>query len=285
MNNIGFIGLGVMGAPMAGHLSQNGYNLSVFNRSAGKSKLWKSQYEGVISCSLNDLALNSDVIILCVKKDEDVRNIINEIKDSIKPNSIVIDHTTTSAELAKEMHDILKEKQSSFLDAPVSGGEAGAKLGKLSIMVGGDKDIFSSASNILSCYSKFTKYMGPSGHGQLTKMVNQICIAGLIQALAEGLNFSEKAGLNSSDVIEVISQGAAQSWQMENRWETMLADQYEHGFAVDLMRKDLEIVKKQAELIGANIEVTKLVNNFYQDIQDIGGGNWDTSSLLKRLKD
>ncbi len=285
MNNIGFIGLGVMGAPMAGHLSQNGYNLSVFNRSAGKSKLWKSQYNGLISSSLNDLALNSDVIILCVKKDEDVRNIINEIKDSIKPNSIFIDHTTTSAELAKEMHDILKEKQSSFLDAPVSGGEAGAKLGKLSIMVGGDKDIFSSASNILSCYSKFTKYMGPSGHGQLTKMVNQICIAGLIQALAEGLNFSEKAGLNSSDVIEVISQGAAQSWQMENRWETMLADQYEHGFAVDLMRKDLEIVKKQAELIGANIEVTKLVNNFYQDIQDIGGGNWDTSSLLKRLKD
>ena len=285
MNNIGFIGLGVMGAPMAGHLSQNGYNLSVFNRSAGKSKLWKSQYNGLISSSLNDLALNSDVIILCVKKDEDVRNIINEIKDSIKPNSIVIDHTTTSAELAKEMCDILREKQSSFLDAPVSGGEVGAKLGKLSIMVGGDKDIFSSASNILSCYSKFTKYMGPSGHGQLTKMVNQICIAGLIQALAEGLNFSEKAGLNSSDVIEVISQGAAQSWQMENRWETMLADQYEHGFAVDLMRKDLEIVKKQAELIGANIEVTKLVNNFYQDIQDIGGGNWDTSSLLKRLKD
>ena len=285
MNNIGFIGLGVMGAPMAGHLSQNGYNLSVFNRSAGKSKLWKSQYNGLISSSLNDLALNSDVIILCVKKDEDVRNIINEIKDSIKPNSIVIDHTTTSAELAKEMYDILKEKQSSFLDAPVSGGEAGAKLGKLSIMVGGDKDIFSSASNILSCYSKFTKYMGPSGHGQLTKMVNQICIAGLIQALAEGLNFSEKAGLNSSDVIEVISQGAAQSWQMENRWETMLADQYEHGFAVDLMRKDLEIVKKQAELIGANIEVTKLVNNFYKDIQDIGGGNWDTSSLLKRLQD
>lgn len=285
MNNIGFIGLGVMGAPMAGHLSQNGYNLSVFNRSAGKSKLWKSQYNGLISSSLNDLALNSDVIILCVKKDEDVRNIINEIKDFIKPNSIVIDHTTTSAELAKEMYDILKEKQSSFLDAPVSGGEAGAKLGKLSIMVGGDKDIFSSVSNILSCYSKFTKYMGPSGHGQLTKMVNQICIAGLIQALAEGLNFSEKAGLNSSDVIEVISQGAAQSWQMENRWETMLADQYEHGFAVDLMRKDLEIVKKQAELIGANIEVTKLVNNFYQDIQDIGGGNWDTSSLLKRLKD
>lgn len=285
MNNIGFIGLGVMGAPMAGHLSQNGYNLSVFNRSAGKSKLWKSQYNGLISSSLNDLALNSDVIILCVKKDEDVRNIINEIKDSIKPNSIFIDHTTTSAELAKEMYDILKEKQSSFLDAPVSGGEAGAKLGKLSIMVGGDKDIFSSASNILSCYSKFTKYMGPSGHGQLTKMVNQICIAGLIQALAEGLNFSEKAGLNSSDVIEVISQGAAQSWQMENRWETMLADQYEHGFAVDLMRKDLEIVKKQAELIGANIEVTKLVNNFYKDIQDIGGGNWDTSSLLKRIQD
>ena len=285
MNNIGFIGLGVMGAPMAGHLSQKGYNLSVFNRSADKSKLWKLQYNGLTTSSLNDLALNSDVIILCVKKDEDVRNIINEIKDSIKPNSIFIDHTTTSAELAKEMHDILKEKQSSFLDAPVSGGEAGAKLGKLSIMVGGDKDIFSSASNILSCYSKFTKYMGPSGHGQLTKMVNQICIAGLIQALAEGLNFSEKAGLNSSDVIEVISQGAAQSWQMENRWETMLADQYEHGFAVDLMRKDLEIVKKQAELIGANIEVTKLVNNFYQDIQDIGGGNWDTSSLLKRLKD
>ena len=180
MNNIGFIGLGVMGAPMAGHLSQKGYNLSVFNRSADKSKLWKSQYKGVISSSLNDLALNSDVIILCVKKDEDVRNIINEIKDSIKPNSIVIDHTTTSAELAKNMYDILKEKQSSFLDAPVSGGEVGAKLGKLSIMVGGDKNIFSSASKIFSCYSKFTKCMGPSGRDQLTKMVNQICIGRLI---------------------------------------------------------------------------------------------------------
>ena len=269
---------------MAGHLSQKGYNLSVFNRSADKSKLWKSQHKGVISSSLNDLALNSDVIILCVKKDEDVRNIINEIKDSIKPNSIVIDHTTTSAELAKEMCDILREKQSSFLDAPVSGGEAGAKLGKLSIMVGGDKDIFSSASNILSCYSKFTKYMGPSGHGQLTKMVNQICIAGLIQALAEGLNFSEKAGLNSSDVIEVISQGAAQSWQMENRWETMLADQYEHGFAVDLMRKDLDIVLEHAKTIDANLEITDLVNSFYENIQNSGGGRWDTSSLLRRLE-
>jgi 3-hydroxyisobutyrate dehydrogenase-like beta-hydroxyacid dehydrogenase len=286
MNKIGFIGLGTMGGPMAGHLVKKGYELFVFNRSEAKTEKWISKYmAGNICFSVKELATCCKIIILCVGNDEDVRWIINEIFDSLNPGTIIIDHTTTSAQLSMEMLVKVNKKDSFFLDAPVSGGALGAQKGNLSVMVGGKKEIFLSIKKILETYSKCSKLMGPNGYGQLTKMVNQICIAGLIQALAEGLNFSEKAGLNSSDVIEVISQGAAKSWQMENRWKTMLEDEYEHGFAVDLMRKDLEIVKKQAELIGANIEVTKLVDNFYQDIQDIGGGNWDTSSLLKRLQD
>jgi 3-hydroxyisobutyrate dehydrogenase-like beta-hydroxyacid dehydrogenase len=286
MNKIGFIGLGTMGGPMAGHLVKKGYELFVFNRSEEKTEKWISKYmTGNICSSVKELATYCKIIILCVGNDEDVRWIINEIFDSLNPGTIIIDHTTTSAQLSREMLAKVNKKDSFFLDAPVSGGAIGAQKGNLSVMVGGEKEIFLSIKKILEIYSKCSKLMGPNGYGQLTKMVNQICIAGLIQALAEGLNFSEKAGLNSSDVIEVISQGAAKSWQMENRWKTMLENEYEHGFAVDLMRKDLEIVKKQAELIGANIEVTKLVDDFYQDIQDIGGGNWDTSSLLKRLQD
>jgi len=285
MTNVGFIGLGIMGGPMASHISNNGYNLSVFNRSKEKSEKWLTQNTKAKVCfSIKDVATDCDIIILCVGNDNDVRQIVNEIKALIKPGTVIIDHTTTSAKLAKEMNDILAEQGSYFLDAPVSGGEAGAQQGTLSVMVGGDEKIYMSIKNVLDSYSKFSKFMGPSGHGQLTKMVNQICIAGLIQSLAEGIHFAKKSNLEVKDVIEVISKGAAQSWQMENRWKSMIEDEYEHGFAVDLMRKDLDIVLEHAKTIDANLEITGIVNSFYKDIQNAGGGRWDTSSLLKRLK-
>jgi len=285
MTNIGFIGLGIMGGPMASHLSNNGYNLSVFNRSKEKSETWITQNPKAKVCfSIKDAAKDCDVIILCVGNDNDVRQIVNEIKTLIRPGTVVIDHTTTSAKLAKEMNKILAKKESYFIDAPVSGGEAGAQQGTLSIMVGGDKEIYISIEELLGSYSKFTKFMGPSGYGQLTKMVNQICIAGLIQSLAEGLHFSKKVGLEAEDVIEVISKGAAQSWQMDNRWKSMIEDEYDHGFAVDLMRKDLDIVLEHAKTVNANLEITDLVNSFYENIQNSGGGRWDTSSLLRRLE-
>ena len=285
MTNIGFIGLGIMGGPMASHLSNNGYNLSVFNRSKEKSEKWITQNTKAKVClSIKDVATDRDIIILCVGNDNDVRQIVNEIKTLIRPGSVVIDHTTTSAELAKDMNKILAEQGSYFLDAPVSGGEAGAQEGALSIMVGGDEKVYMSVKEVLDSYSKFSKFMGPSGYGQLTKMVNQICIAGLIQSLAEGLHFAKKSNLEVKDVIEVISKGAAQSWQMENRWKSMVDDEYEHGFAVDLMRKDLEIVLEHANIIDADLEITDIVNSFYKDIQNAGGGRWDTSSLLRRLE-
>ena len=285
MTNIGFVGLGIIGGPMASHLSNNGYNLSVFNRSKEKSEKWSIENTKAKVCwSLKDIAINSDIIILCVGNDQDVKQVIGEVEGWIKPGTVVIDHTTTSANLAKDMNEILAKKESYFIDAPVSGGEAGAKKGTLSIMVGGDKEIYLSIKELLGSYSKFTKFMGPPGHGQLTKMVNQICIAGLIQSLAEGLHFSKKVGLEAEDVIEVISKGAAQSWQMDNRWESMIEDEYDHGFAVDLMRKDLDIVLEQAKTVNANLEITDLVNSFYENIQNSGGGRWDTSSLLRRLE-
>ncbi len=285
MTNIGFIGLGIMGGPMASHLSTNGYNLSVFNRSKEKSEKWITQNTKAKVCfSIKDIATECDIIILCVGNDSDVRQIVNEIKTLIRPGTVVIDHTTTSAELAKEMNNILVKQGSYFLDAPVSGGEVGAQQGALSVMVGGDEKIYMSIKEVLDSYSKFSKFMGPSGYGQLTKMVNQICIAGLIQSLAEGLHFAKKSNLEVKDVIDVISKGAAQSWQMEHRWKSMIEDEYEHGFAVDLMRKDLDIVLEHAKNIDANLEITDIVNRFYKDIQNAGGGKWDTSSLLRRLE-
>ena len=284
MTNIGFIGLGIMGGPMASHLNDKGYNLSVFNRSKEKSEKWITQNTKAKVCfSIKDIATECDIIILCVGNDNDVRQIVDETKNLIRPGTVIIDHTTTSAKLAKEVNKILAEQGSYFLDAPVSGGEAGAQQGTLSVMVGGDEKIYMSIKNVLDSYSKFSKFMGPSGFGQLTKMVNQICIAGLIQSLAEGLHFAKKSNLEVKDVIEVISKGAAQSWQMENRWKSMIEDEYEHGFAVDLMRKDLDIVLEHANTIDANLEITDIVNRFYKDIQNAGGGKWDTSSLLRRL--
>ena len=287
MNKIGFIGLGVMGAPMAGHLSRNNFEVSVFNRTNEKSIIWKSRNEGKVCNSPNELAISSECIVLCVGKDEDVKDIINGksgIIDALNPGSVIIDHTTTSAELAKEMNELLSSKECFFVDAPISGGQLGAESGTLSVMAGGDRKAYEACNKIFKSYSKSHKYMGPSGSGQLTKMVNQICIAGLIQALAEGMHFSRRAGLNTTDVMDVITKGAAQSWQMENRWETMLNDEYDFGFAVDLMRKDLDIVLKQAKKMDTELEVTNLVNNFYKEIQKSGGGRWDTSSLLKRIQ-
>ena len=284
----GFIGIGVMGFPMAGHLSSNGFDVCIFNRSQEKASNWVTQFNGSLCSSPLDMASQCDIIILCVGKDEDVKDVIcgeNGILTSIKPGTIIIDHTTTSATLAKDMNQILQNKKAYFLDAPISGGQAGAEEGKLSVMVGGDEQAFTKVKDVLGAYSKFVKYMGSSGSGQLTKMVNQICIGGLLQALAEGINFSEKAGLNTEDVMEVITKGAAQSWYMENRWSTMLNNEYDHGFAVDWMKKDLDIVEDQAERIGANVQVTELVNNFYKEIQELDGGRWDASSLLKRIKD
>tara|TARA_B100000683_G_scaffold14993_1_gene15171 strand:+ start:641 stop:1507 length:867 start_codon:yes stop_codon:yes gene_type:complete len=283
---IGFIGLGVMGFPMAGHLSKKN-KISVFNRTKTKSDIWSNTYNGKICNSPAELAKVSDVIILCVGNDNDVREIITGdqgLLDNLKTESIIVDHTTTSANLSKELEELLKSKDINYLDAPVSGGEAGAKSGELSIMVGGNKDSYKLIKTIIKPYTKLIKYMGSSGSGQYTKMVNQICIAGLIQALAEGINFSEKVGLNTKNVLEVVSNGAAQSWQMENRWQTMLDDNYDHGFAVDLMRKDLEIILDEANKNNINIEITKTINEFYKDVQKAGGGRWDTSSLLKRIK-
>jgi 3-hydroxyisobutyrate dehydrogenase-like beta-hydroxyacid dehydrogenase len=287
MKTKGFIGLGVMGFPMAGHIAKN-YPTAVYNRSRPKLDDWMKVHTGRISLSPEDLGSSCNEIFMCIGNDNDVREVISGDKGILKSMSaggIIVDHTTTSAVLSIEMSKLCMEKGVHYLDAPVSGGQAGAENGSLTIMVGGHSDAYEQAKVTMNFYSKFSKLMGPSGSGQLTKMVNQICIAGLVQGLAEGINFSEKAGLATKDVIEVISQGAAQSWQMENRWETMSLDDYDHGFAVDHMRKDLKIAIEEAEKKGALIEITKLIDGFYKDIQDMGGNRWDTSSLLKRLQE
>lgn len=287
MTRVGFIGLGVMGSPMSSHLSKKGFNTFVYNRTQDVSKKWADSNKGKIKTSPQDLAKSVNFLIICVGNDDDVREILfseDGAYPSLKPGTIVIDHTTTSAKLAKELSAKLKNKNCYYLDAPISGGQLGAEEGNLTIMVGGDKEVYEESLDVLAAYSKYSKYMGESGSGQLTKMVNQIAIAGLLQSLSEAVNFSEKSGLNSEDVLNVISKGAAQSWQMDNRWQTMLKDEFDFGFAVDWMRKDLDIVSEEAGRIGANIHVTELVNNFYKQIQEDGGGRLDTSSLARRIK-
>ena len=286
MNHKGFIGLGVMGSPIAGHIKRAGYEVTVFNRSEKKATAWQKLYGGEIANSPAEVAENCDMVFLCVGNDEDVEEVITGkggVLESIGPGGIIIDHTTTSAVLAKKIAIKSLEKEIFFIDAPVSGGEVGAKQGTLTIMAGGDKEAFERSQKIIQLYSKYSKRMGDSGTGQLTKMVNQICIAGLIQGLAEGMHFSEQAGLDTKEVIDVISKGAAQSWQMVNRWETMLEDNYDHGFTVDWMRKDLTFALEEALVNGTKLEITKLVDSFYSDLQQQGGGRWDTSSLFKRL--
>ena len=285
MLKVGFIGLGTMGFPIAGHISKS-YKTLVFNRTIKKSQKWTSEFEGEICESVKELALKSKVIFLCLSEDRDIEEVVlgsDGILEHLNEGTIVVDHSTTSADTAILISKELLKKGSIYLDAPVSGGEAGAQNGKLSVMLGGDSAAYKEISPILDCYSAFHKYMGPSGNGQLTKMINQICIAGLLQALAEAASFSKKSGISSKDVLDVISKGAAQSWQMENRWESMIDDQYNFGFAVDLMVKDLEIVSEFSKKIGANISITETIKSFYKELQAKGAGKLDTSSLLKRL--
>ena len=287
MQNLAFIGLGVMGYPMAGHLAKAGHNVTVYNRSSNRAKKWCSEYDGKIALTPADAVEDADFIMCCVGNDDDLREVTigkNGAFSKIAKGSIFVDHTTVSERVTKELFDIGNEMEFDFIDAPISGGQAGAENGMLSIMCGGDQQAFEKAKTILETYSKICKRIGESGAGQLTKMCNQIAIAGLVQGLSEALYFAEKAGLDGRDVVDVISQGAAGSWQMENRYETMLDDHFDHGFAVDWMRKDLEICLEAADQIGANLPVTALVNEFYKDIQKLGGGRWDTSSLISRLR-
>ncbi|MDC0076549.1 NAD(P)-dependent oxidoreductase [Gammaproteobacteria bacterium] len=287
MKNKGFIGLGVMGFPMANHLYNGGHKVRVCNRSEEKSRKWVNLTGGTYFLTPQEVAEGCDVVFLCVGNDDDVRSVVtgdDGLLRSLKPDSIIVDHTTTSATLAQEMSSECLNQGIFFIDAPLSGGQIGAESGKLTVMAGGDINAFDKIEELLSLYSIFVRHMGDSGAGQLTKMVNQICIASLIQGLAEGINFSEKAGLDTEGVVEVISKGAAQSWQMDNRWKTMLSGEYEHGFAVDWMRKDLGIAIKEAENNRANIDTTKIIDQYYQEVQAMGGNRWDTSSLLKRLQ-
>ena len=285
MLKVGFIGLGTMGFPISGHISKS-YETLVFNRTKSKSQKWASKFEGEACKSIGELASNSNVIFLCLSEDQDIEEVVlarDGILDHLNDGTIVIDHTTTSVDTANLISKELLKVDSIYLDAPVSGGEAGAQNGTLSVMIGGDRSAYKQISPILDCYSAFHKYMGPSGNGQLTKMINQICIAGLIQALAEAASFAKKSSVSSKDVLDVISKGAAQSWQMENRWDSMIDDEYNFGFAVDLMVKDLEIVSEFSKKIGANISTTEMIKSYYKELQAKGAGKLDTSSLLKRL--
>jgi len=287
MHNLAFIGLGVMGFPMAGHLAKAGHNVTVFNRNPDKAQKWCSEYTGKIAATPAEAAKGADLVMCCVGNDDDLREVTigtNGAFSEIGEGSIFVDHTTVSARVTKELFDIGNKMGFDFIDAPISGGQAGAENGLLSIMCGGSQNAFNKAKPILEIYSKICRRIGESGAGQQTKMCNQIAIAGLVQGLAEALHFAEKAGLNGRDVVEVISQGAAGSWQMENRYETMLDNYFDHGFAVDWMRKDLKICLETSEHIGASLPVTALVNEFYKDVQKLGGGRWDTSSLIARLR-
>lgn len=282
---VAFIGLGVMGYPMAGHVLRAGLELCVFNRNAVRAEQWCAEYGGDAAPTPAEAAKNADVVLVCVGNDDDVRAVVlgeNGALAAMKPGAILVDHTTASAELARELAGVAQQQGKQFLDAPVSGGQAGAENGALTVMVGGDQFTFDLAKPVIDCYSRFSRLLGPAGHGQLAKMVNQICIAGVLQGLAEGLSFAMKAGLEGEALIETISKGAAGSWQMENRYQTMLQDQYEFGFAVDWMRKDLGIALAEAAKNGAELPATALVDSFYQEIQTAGGGRWDTSSLLTR---
>ena len=287
MGNLAFIGLGVMGFPMAGHLAKAGHSVTVYNRSSEKTKKWISEYNGQIAATPADAAEGADFIMCCVGNDDDLREVTIGTSGAfpkISKGSIFVDHTTVSSRVTNELFDIGNEMGFDFIDAPISGGQAGAENGMLSIMCGGTKEAFDKAKPILETYSRICKRIGESGAGQQTKMCNQIAIAGLVQGLSEALHFAEKAGLDGRNVVEVISQGAAGSWQMENRFETMLDGNFNHGFAVDWMRKDLKICLEASDQIGASLPVTALVSEFYKDLQKMGGGRWDTSSLISRLR-
>ena len=284
---IAFIGLGAMGFPMAGHLAKTGHNVTVFNRTAERASAWQAEYGGQIAATPAKAAEQQDAVMICVGNDDDVLAVTTGDEGALKTlpeGALLIDHTTTSEALAISLAEIASESGVAFLDAPVSGGQIGAENGVLTVMAGGDETAFQSALPLLECYAKSVKRMGPVGTGQLTKMVNQICIAGLLQGLSEGIHFAERAGLDVTAAMEVIAQGAAQSWQMNNRASTMIAGEFDFGFAVDWMRKDLGIAIAAAEKVGAPVPVTQVVDGFYADVQNLGGRRWDTSSLIQRLR-
>ncbi len=286
MKKITFIGLGVMGFPMAGHLSKQGYGVSVYNRSKEKSKLWTEKYNGKYFTSVKEAVTNSDIVFSCVGNDTDLRDItLGEDKafSAMKPDSVFVDHTTTSSDIASELYKKAKEYEIHFLDAPVSGGEVGAVKGELTVMIGGEKPIFDRVNSAITAYAKNITLVGGPGKGQVAKMINQICIAGLIQALSEAISFSEKSGMDTKKVLQAISQGAAGSWQLSNRGETMVDRKFDFGFAVKLMRKDLGICLDHASKNDISLPVTSIVNQFYAEIQRNGGSNFDTSSLLIRF--
>ncbi len=284
---VAFIGLGVMGYPMAGYISKAGHNVTIYNRTTAKADKWLAEYKGVKAETPAKAAEDADFVFTCVGNDKDLSDVTigaEGIYNKIKKGAVHIDNTTASAEIAKKLYKSSKDHGWGFLDAPVSGGQAGAENGALTVMIGGDKEDFEKAKDVIDCYSKKMKLLGKAGNGQLAKMVNQICIGGLVQALSEGINFGIKAGLNMEDVIEVISKGAAQSWQMDNRYKTMIDDKFEFGFAVDWMRKDLKIALEEAKKNNSLLPVTEIVDQYYGDVQKLGGNRWDTSSLIKRLR-
>ena len=286
---VSFLGLGVMGYPMAGHLSKAGYSVTVYNRTSQKAQDWLTTYntgDAKVSAS-NTVAQaceGADIVFMCVGNDNDVRDVGTQALAVMKTGSVLVDHTTASADIARELYKSCQDKQVGFLDAPVSGGQAGAENGQLTIMVGGDEDVYSTVEPVMAHYARHSQLLGKSGSGQLAKMMNQICIAGIVQGLAEALHFGQRAGLDCNAVVDVISKGAAQSWQMENRASTMLNNSFDFGFAVDWMRKDLSIALDEARKNGSTLALTALVDQYYADVQKLGGGRWDTSSLLTRLK-
>ena len=285
--NVAFIGLGVMGYPMAGYISKGGHNVTVFNRTKSKAEKWIKEYNGNMADTPAEAAKDAEYIFTCVGNDNDLREVTfgdNGAFKTIKKGAVYIDNTTASATIARKIHAYAKKNGFGALDAPVSGGQAGAENGALTVMIGGDQADFDKAKDKIDCYSKKMKLLGGPGNGQLAKMVNQICIAGLVQGLSEAINFGMKAGLNMEDVIEVISKGAAQSWQMENRYKTMIDDKFDFGFAVDWMRKDLKIAMDEAKNNGSLLPVTELVDKYYGEVQGMGGNRWDTSSLIKRFR-
>ncbi|MGM0544674.1 MAG: NAD(P)-dependent oxidoreductase [Pseudomonadota bacterium] len=287
IKTVAFIGLGVMGYPMAGHLAKQGLTTRVYNRTASKAEAWVNDYGGSAHPTPREAASGADLVLLCVGNDDDVRDVTtgeSGVLHAMGSGSFLVDHTTASADLALELDAACRERDVAFIDAPVSGGQQGAENGALTVMCGGQQAHFDTIEPLLAHYARAVTLMGGASSGQLTKMVNQICIAGLVQGLAEGLHFAEQAGLDQQRVIDVVSKGAAGSWQMENRHKTMIADEYEHGFAVDWMRKDLAICLAQARRFDATLPATALVDQFYADVQRQGGGRWDTSSLLKRLR-
>jgi 3-hydroxyisobutyrate dehydrogenase-like beta-hydroxyacid dehydrogenase len=286
MAKVAFIGLGVMGYPMAGHLARAGHSVCVYNRTSAKATQWLAEFAGTAAATPREAATGAELVLVCVGNDDDLRSVVLGAEGAfagMAAGAVLVDHTTASARLARELAGLAGERQLGFLDAPVSGGQAGAQSGALTIMLGGEPEAYARAEPVMQAYARMTRLMGPAGSGQLTKMVNQICVAGLLQGLAEALHFAQCAGLDGLAAMEVISKGAAQSWQLDNRHKSMLADEFEFGFAVDWMRKDLSMLLDEARHNGAQLPVTALVDQFYAEVQGMGGGRWDTSSLLRRL--